>query len=65
MLFDISPNPFTDADMTQKPAKKDPLKEGLSERKPLFEGYGDSRVPQTPRTVTIPSHGNSNTTEEY
>jgi len=32
------------------------LKDGLSERKPLFDQWGDTRVSQTPRTRRIDSH---------
>lgn len=32
------------------------LKDGLSERKPLFDQWGDTRVSQTPRTRHIESH---------
>lgn len=32
------------------------LKDGLSERKPLFDGWVDTRVSQTPRTRHIEPH---------
>jgi hypothetical protein len=38
----------------KKESDKDCLKDGLSERKPLFDGWGDTRVPQTPRMIPLP-----------
>lgn len=45
---------ITDAPPVNEP-QGDPLKDGLSERKPLF-GWGESRTSRTPRSVTIKPH---------
>ena len=40
------------------------LKDGLSERKPLFDQWGDTRVSQTPRMRRIESHNSKEETDD-
>jgi len=49
--------PFDEVYENVKPGSDDScVKDGLSERKPLFDGWGDSRVSRTPRSIPIKSH---------
>lgn len=49
----------------EEPTTKEPtLKDGLSERKPLFDQWGDTRVSQTPRMRRIESHNSKEKTDD-